>query len=405
MSYIGRGIDQIDNISTLDNLTFNGSDATFNLTQNSVAFVPVSADALQIQIDGIIQSGNYTCSGSQITFDFVPSGSSVCNGIRHFGVGLLTTVSDGAVTTAKLGNNSVGITQLNVSDGTNGQALTTNGSGTLAFSTISGTTINNNADNRVITGSGTANTLEGESALTFNGTILQNNQAQNTDATFHASSYTTGVKLIADSQNSISKIDSSGTLAFINNSTETMRIHSGSVDADKVSIGTTNALGALHIMYNAGDSTSQGVITITANNTGNSTGILFLDGQNQVCGRITVKGGNNTSQFYTSSDHRLKQDVAPMDSSLETIKSLQPKKYKWNTNPDSGYHQGFLAHELQSVIPDAVDGEHNAVDDENNPIYQGVDKTAIIPHLTKALQEAITKIETLEAKVQALENA
>jgi hypothetical protein len=60
MSYIGRGIDQIDNISTLDNLTFNGSDATFNLTQNSVAFVPVSADALQIQIDGVIQSNNYT---------------------------------------------------------------------------------------------------------------------------------------------------------------------------------------------------------------------------------------------------------------------------------------------------------------------------------------------------------
>ena len=270
---------------------------------------------------------------------------------------------------------------------------------------ITSTTINNNADNRVITGSGTANTLEGESTLTFNGTILQNNQAQNTDATFHASSYTTGVKLIADSQNSLSKIDASGTLAFINNSTETMRIHSGSVDADKVSIGTTNALGALHIMYNAGDSTSQGVITITANNTGNSTGISFLDGQNQVCGRITVKGGDNTSQFYTSSDHRLKQDVAPMDSSLETIKSLQPKKYKWNTNPDSGYHQGFLANELQSEKQDAVDGEHNAVDDENNPIYQGVDKTAIIPHLTKALQEAITKIETLEAKVQALENA
>ena len=105
--YIGRGIDQIDNISTLDNLTFNGSDATFNLTQNSVAFVPVSADALQIQIDGVIQSGNYTVSGSTVTFDFVPSGSSICNGIRHFGVGLLTTVSDSSITTAKLGADSV----------------------------------------------------------------------------------------------------------------------------------------------------------------------------------------------------------------------------------------------------------------------------------------------------------
>ena len=107
MSYIGRNIDSINNISTLDNLSFNGSSTTFNLTQNSVAFVPVSADALQIQIDGVIQSGNYTVSGSTVTFDFTPSGSSVCNGIKHFGVGVLTTVSDGAVTNTKLGADSV----------------------------------------------------------------------------------------------------------------------------------------------------------------------------------------------------------------------------------------------------------------------------------------------------------
>ena len=106
-SYIGRSVDAIDNISSLDVLTFNGSLQTFNLTQNSVAFVPVSADALQIQIDGVIQSGNYTVSGSTVTFDFTPSGSSVCNGIRHFGVGLLTTVSDSSITTAKLGADSV----------------------------------------------------------------------------------------------------------------------------------------------------------------------------------------------------------------------------------------------------------------------------------------------------------
>ena len=113
MSYIGRGIDQIDNISTLDNLSFNGSDATFNLTQNSVAFVPVSADALQIQIDGIIQSGNYTVSSSTVTFDFTPSSSSVCNGIKHFGVGLLTTVSDSSITTAKLGTDAVTTAKIN----------------------------------------------------------------------------------------------------------------------------------------------------------------------------------------------------------------------------------------------------------------------------------------------------
>jgi uncharacterized protein YaiE (UPF0345 family) len=74
-----------------------------------------------------------------------------------------------------IGDNVVGITQLNVSDGTNGQVLTTDGSGTLSFSTVSGTTINNNADNRIITGSGTANTLNGESTLTFDGSNLNLN--------------------------------------------------------------------------------------------------------------------------------------------------------------------------------------------------------------------------------------
>ena len=71
-----------------------------------------------------------------------------------------------------IADNAVGITQLNVSDGSNGQVLTTNGSGTLSFSTVAGTTINNNADNRIITGSGTANTLEGEATFTFDGTNL-----------------------------------------------------------------------------------------------------------------------------------------------------------------------------------------------------------------------------------------
>ena len=107
-SYIGRGIDQIDNISTLDNLSFNGSDTVFNLTQNSVAFNIISVSALQIQIDGIIQVGNFTqTGGSQITFDFTPNSGSVCNSIKHFGVGLLTTVSDGAITEAKIGSGAV----------------------------------------------------------------------------------------------------------------------------------------------------------------------------------------------------------------------------------------------------------------------------------------------------------
>ena len=125
-SYLGRGIDQIDNISTLDNLSFNGSLQTFNLTQNSVAFVPVSADALQIQIDGVIQSGNYTVSGSTVTFDFTPSGSSVCNGIRHYGVGIITQPSDGSVNMAQLGASGTKSSSTFLAGDNSFKSLTTN---------------------------------------------------------------------------------------------------------------------------------------------------------------------------------------------------------------------------------------------------------------------------------------
>ena len=108
------------------------------------------------------------------------------------------------------------------------------------------------------------------------------------------------------------------TFRFVANATEVMRIHGGTADVDKVSIGSSNALGGLHVQFNAGDSTSQGAISITANNTGTSTGILFLDGQNQNCGRISVLGSSNEiAIFGQSSDYRLKQDIADMDSSWE----------------------------------------------------------------------------------------
>ena len=66
---------------------------------------------------------------------------------------------------------------------------------------------------------------------------------------------------------------------------------------------------------------------------------------------------------------------------------------------------GFLAHEAQTVVPEAVTGAHNEVDDDGNPVYQGIDQSKLVPLLTAALQEAISKIETLESKVAALEAA
>ena len=112
MSYIGRGTESISNVEVLDNLTFNGS-ASYTLQKSSVNFVPSSANNLLISISGVVQQGNFSVSGSTITFDTTVSGSDTCDWILHYGTGLITTVADGAITEAKLGSNAVTTAKIN----------------------------------------------------------------------------------------------------------------------------------------------------------------------------------------------------------------------------------------------------------------------------------------------------
>ena len=391
MSYIGRGIDQIDNISTLDNLTFNGSDSTFNLTQNSVAFVPVSADALQIQIDGIIQSGNYTCSGSQITFDFTPSGSSVCNGIRHFGVGVLTTPSDGSVNMAQLG-----------ASGTKDATTFLRGDNT--FATVSGTTINNNADNRVITGSGTANTLEGEAKLTFDGSTLINAQDAGAASEIKASAATVYTKVIADDASGFSAIDYSHDLRFKDAGTEKMRIDTNG----QLLINTANTISTDSVLQVKGNA-NVGVSTFQVNGNG-QVALNFRNTAGDSKGSIVINADNTS--YNTTSDYRLKENVDYTFDATTRLKQLKPARFNWIDDKTNTLVDGFIAHEVSSVIPEAVSGDKDATEtykdkDDNDQTRikpQGIDQSKLVPLLTKALQEAITKIETLETRVQALEN-
>jgi hypothetical protein len=112
MSYIGRGTESISNVEVLDNLTFDGS-ASYTLQKSSVNFVPSSANNLLISISGVVQQGNFSVSGSTITFDTCVSGSDTCDWILHYGTGLITTVADGAITEAKLGSNAVTTAKIN----------------------------------------------------------------------------------------------------------------------------------------------------------------------------------------------------------------------------------------------------------------------------------------------------
>ena len=90
---------------------------------------------------------------------------------------------------------------------------------------------------------------------------------------------------------------------------------------------------------------------------------------------------------------------------IDRVKALAPKRFNFIADPDDTTVDGFLAHEAQTVVPEAVHGTHNEVDDDGNAVMQGIDQSKLVPLLTGALQEAIAKIEALEARVTALENA
>jgi len=110
----------------------------------------------------------------------------------------------------------------------------------------------------------------------------------------------------------------------------------------------------------------------------------------------------STTSFNTSSDYRLKENVTPMTTGLATISALKPVTYDWISDKSQG--EGFIAHELQSVIPQAVTGEKDAVDKNGKPVYQGVDYSKIVVHLVAAIQELKTLVDAQAAEITALKS-
>jgi hypothetical protein len=178
-------------------------------------------------------------------------------------------------------------------------------------------------------------------------------------------------------------------------------------------VATTSGVGTLIQIDNISGSSSSsklgifgfgsglgfGIIFRPAINTA-ATPVLFQNAAGTEVGSISTSTGTSTA-YVTSSDYRLKEDVQPMVGSVDRLMALKPVNFAWKV--DGSRVDGFLAHEAQEVVPECVTGEKDAVDDEGNPQYQGIDQSKIVPLLVAALQEALTKIEALEARVAALE--
>ena len=195
----------------------------------------------------------------------------------------------------------------------------------------------------------------------------------------------------ANGQN-IYNAGSSGTHRFTINSTEAMRIDS----SGRLLVNRTTANAQMCLNY-AGSSIEGFSINDSASSSG-SAAVRFQFGGTGV-GGITLTG--STTSYNTSSDYRLKENIAPMTGALNTIAQLKPVTYNWKSNGTSG--QGFIAHELQEVVPDCVIGEKDAVNEDGSIKAQGIDTSFLVATLTKAIQEQQTLIESLTTRLTALE--
>ena len=168
-------------------------------------------------------------------------------------------------------------------------------------------------------------------------------------------------------------------------------VPTGSVIISQGRVGISNITNSIpgqtgYLSFTDSSSTSFDAITFQSASATNLSGSIVVSG--------------SSVAYNVSSDYRLKENVAPITGAIERVEALNPVQFNFigqDTTVD-----GFLAHEAQSVVPEAVTGEKDAVNADGDAVYQAIDQSKLVPVLAAALKEAIAKIKTLETEVAAL---
>jgi hypothetical protein len=181
-------------------------------------------------------------------------------------------------------------------------------------------------------------------------------------------------------------------LIFTTNDAERARILTGG----SLCVNNTTSAGGQPLYVKAFNGTGSAGFQVFSNGNG------AIDWYNGSAGYVASVIVNASSVAYnTTSDYRLKENIAPMTGALAKVSALKPVTYDWKSG---GSSQGFIAHELQEVVPDCVTGEKDAVDADGKPKYQGVDTSFLVATLTAAIQEQQAIIASLTSRIEALEN-
>jgi len=180
---------------------------------------------------------------------------------------------------------------------------------------------------------------------------------------------------------------------------EKMRIDS----SGRLLIGTSTASSSekLNVTYAPAN---HGIIVNTSSSFLGNSVLIEFKANGTTGGSIVFTNNGTTTAYVTSSDYRLKENIGPVADGIMRLRQLKPSRFNFVACP-AHVVDGFIAHEVQAVVPEAITGEKDAVDADGNPVYQGIDQSKLVPLLTAALQEAIGEIESLKARVAALESA
>ena len=176
----------------------------------------------------------------------------------------------------------------------------------------------------------------------------------------------------------------------------------------RMDINNESDQDVLFLTQNTNNQTTRNLVMLhTGASGGFAPQIVFMDNQGGIRG--TIKNNTSSTQYNTSSDYRLKENEVVISDGIERIKQLKPYRFNWKNRPDT-IVDGFFAHEVQNIVEDCVEGTKDEVYTEDNddlkikagdPKYQEMDHSKLVPLLTAALQEAVTEIESLKARLDA----
>jgi len=441
MPFIGKQ-PEIGAYSKLDAITASAT-ATYNLTLDSSAYYPTSANHLLVSLNGVMQApqDSFTVSGSTIVFDSALTSSDSIDFIMALGDVLdIGTPSDGTVTSAKLDTN-LSATTLDVTNLTSKDDFIVNGTGSNSsnsFTIQQGTNGYVRSNNNLYLG--TQNTdrvaiisgkvgiqhmtpttpLHVETAGGGNFVAKFKNTTTATPYGVHVQDASSG----ANGYPLFQVTDHAGTATYF-------RVDSGTRRAYFNSAATYNN-SAVNIKTDV-DKNGIGIHALKSSNS-NYYFLNFRTGSGTTeVGNIYSNGSNTT--YATSSDYRLKENVKDLENASDRLNQLNPKRFNFINDETNTLVDGFLAHEVQSIVPEAVVGEKDAtkeeeyikteavleVRDEDGKVlkeevpavmgkrtvdsYQGIDQSKLVPLLVASLQEALAEIETLKTRVKTLEDA